>query len=141
MSESNQVKWVGVRPINPLENIQVHLGPFETSVCGTTRTQILKHGSATADTVILHTVTTGKTLYITSCCISLYSAARGVSSILIRDTDDTTVAEILCCETNAAGENTNSQSFIMPIKVLAGYDVVATTDAGTVHGTIQGWEE
>ena len=141
MTETNKVNWVGIRPIQPLQNIQVHPGPFETSVAGTTRTQILKTGFSAAGTAIIHTVTAGKTLYITSCMANHTHSAASQGKIQIRDDSDVETALLIVLELAAAGVNFVAIGFPMPIVVPSEYDIVGITNFGILNTTIQGWEE
>ena len=141
MAEANQVKWVGIRPVSPVENIQTHPGPFEATVAGVTRAQIIKYKSATATEAIIHTVTAGKTFYMTSCSISLRHTAADDAFIRIRNASDVEVTRILHISANANSAGNSAKSFPMPISIAAGYDITTKADNGAATGSIEGWEE
>ena len=139
MTESNQVKWRGIRQASPVENIQTHLGIFETTVDGVTRLQVLQAWGVAAGTTAPYTVAAGKVLHITSCCVTCDHTATAVAYIVIRDADDTNVAFLLYAIANTLNCTTNSLSFPMPIRVPAGWDIVLVASAGTGRATFQGW--
>ncbi len=141
MAEANQVNWRGIRPVHPVENIQVHPGTFETSVAGKTRTQILKYKSVNATEAIIHTVTTGKTLFITSASLVCQHTANDEAFIRIRDGSDVEVTRILYAFAYAGATGHLSNSFPMPISVAADYDITVNMVSGGAYATIQGWEE
>ena len=68
--EPNEVLWRGVRP--------GHRGE-----------QVAKYNSATNATVILHTVTTGKTLFLTAVSFQASTTTAGkFGALFVRDTSD-----------------------------------------------------
>ncbi len=141
MSETNQVKWVGIRPIQPLENIQTHLGPFEISVAGVTRTQITKSVLPSAGYTIVHTVTAGKTLYLVSSAVGLIAGASNICSLHVRNGADAIqyyLARYLC---TAESPIAVTATYPVPISIQATFDIVYY--AGTVDGFchILGWEQ
>jgi hypothetical protein len=172
--EGNQIKWVGIRPTNPEENIPVKPGtlsgnfpitfgdsatplqiatpsspaviqtepaPWATSRSGVTRTQILKSAQNASDNHILHTVTSGKTLYITSCCLSYSSGSAGFAKLLVRNGSDTILYYLVSAYLSSTPDQNIALSFPMPISVAAGFDIVISGASGYIFGTIHGWEE
>lgn len=140
-NESDLLKWVGVRPVRPVQNIYTSMGKFDTVLDGVTRTQVIKRTTATAGTVILHTVTAGKKLFLTTFACATSPQASTVLQLTIRDSSDALVTII--CELRATAETAPSQSlaFPMPLVIPAGYDIVLTSGVGFVIGAITGWEE
>lgn len=141
MTEKNQVKWVGVLPIQPIQNLQVSLGKFETSVAGETRTQICKDGTADEGTGIIHTVTGFKTFYLTSCFIHEHDTAATTCELQVRNVSDVKVCTLLGVGSPVNLQSSLSQAFPMPIAIPAGYDVIIVTTGGEGHASVQGWEE
>jgi len=172
--EENQIKWVGIRPTNPEENIPVKPGtdcgnfpvsfgasatpfqiatpsspaviqtepaPWATSRSGVTRTQILKTEQNASTNHILHTVTSGKTLFITSCCLSYSSGSVGFAMLLVRNGSDTILYYLISAYLSSTPDQNIALSFPMPISVAAGFDIVVSGPSGYVVGTIHGWEE
>jgi hypothetical protein len=141
MAETDQIKWRGIQPVQPLQNIQIHPGPFETSVSGTTRAQILKYKEATDEEAIIHTVTGGKTFYLVACSLSLFHTAPDYAFIRIRNGSDTEVTRILDVRSTIGSPGNNSKIFLMPISIAATYDVTIFVDTGSGMASIEGWEE
>jgi hypothetical protein len=172
--EANQVKWVGVRPTNPEENIPIkpgtgtanfpvtesaplteikilspttqqvfqhEPGPWAAVRSGVTRTQIIKSNVANNAAVIIHTVTTGKTLYISSASVSMLTGASVEAHLRIRNAADTETAKLLWIGGTAPITAHLACSFPMPIAVPEGYDVCIVGVTTYAYGLIQGWEE
>jgi hypothetical protein len=123
--EPNQVKWVGTRP-------------------GHNGTQITKYNTALNNTVIIHTVTAGKTLYLVSAQIFTPNVGAVYGTLFIRDTLDAItmyLAGIINTPTGAvSGQLWTSYP---PLEVAAGYDICVLSSAAGVNyiGSIFGWEE
>ena len=141
MAITNQIQWRGILPVQPLQNIQIHPGPFETSVAGSTRSQILKYKTVTFGETIIHTVTTGKTLFLTSCSISLFNTAPAYAYIRIRNASDVEVTRLLYVMCHLCASANNSKKFSMPISIAAGFDVTVYIEDGMSTASIEGWEE
>jgi len=123
--ESNQVKWVGVRP-------------------GHNGIQVAKHASATNAIAIIHTVSAGKTLFINSYAVSVDDIASGNAFFFVRDTGDVVKYNLLFARVVANGGGiTVTGCFPKPLEVPAGYDVCiqSTVPSLTTWGFIHGWEE
>jgi len=123
--EPNQVKWVGVRP--------AHNGE-----------QVAKSGTAVNNTVIIHTVTAGKNLYLVTAQIFTVNSVAAYGNLWVRDGADATWL-YLGGLVSAAGQAIPGQTWYSypPVEVPAGYDicVVSTALAFNVVGSIFGWEE
>ena len=131
---------------NSVVGILKSLETYLRSLNGDTGTQITKSGSgAPATTTIIHTVTAGKTLYLTT--ISLYSFGGDVGTVgrvKFRDTNDVDVASLLGMISNSTTSSfLNNGTYLPPIKIPAGYDICITSDtSGPNMGYfIFGWEE
>lgn len=124
--EHNQVKHVGVRP---------------TGLMGAT--QIAKWAYANNSTAIVHTVTTGKTLYLTSIIMSAVPIAAGEAHFSVRDTGDTLAYHLgqTRCLINAGF--ISPASFQPALEIPAGYDIYVVSDTANFLAllSIFGWEE
>jgi len=123
--EPNQVKWVGVRP--------AHNG-----------TQIAKQATAIDQTTVLHTVTSGKTLFIATLIIEFDSTVSGVvGNVRVRDTSDVTMFDIVTCVMREATQELLSIPFNPPLEIAEGYDIVLVSNNSSMRtiGFIHGWEE
>jgi len=143
MAETNQVNWRGVHPVYPVENLQVHLGAWEATVADKSRTQVKADGNSSSGNVVIHKVTAGKTFYLCSMLFSAYGTAAVVGKIIIRVRDDTHANLYKLFESSVPVSLAifGSVPFIMPIVLLASYDIrVSMTNADGWCG-VQGWEE
>lgn len=104
-----------------------------------TGTFIAKNGIVGNGIQILHTVTAGKTLYITLATCGVQDGYTGYLSI--RNVADVEQYKIIY-DNSVAGHVTVAP-LLTPAKVPAGYDVYIETlySGGSVTGTIIGWEE
>lgn len=141
MPETNQINWVGVRPIQPRENIQTHMGPFETSVCGVTRAQINKSRFEGVGTYIMHTVTAAKVFYLTAFTFGAFHTVTCTALFYVRNVADVTQYNIYSYTPPAANYGIFSLALTVPIAIPAGYDITIYCDAGTMQCFISGWEE
>jgi len=141
MAEGNQVKWVGIQPIQPLENIPVSMGAWETTVSGVARTQIIKSVEANNETKIIHTVTADKTFYFVCCGCGCDSGAGKYVHVLIRNVADATIAIIIDIHTTAQTAIARTVPFPIPIVLLSGFDVVMITDNPHATAFVLGWEQ
>lgn len=123
--EANQVKWVGIRP-------------------GHNGEQIAKHHVAVNTTAIIHTVTSGKTFYLSSASYMIYYTGAGFAIMSVRDLSDVAVYH-LGMGYKAANDPTITLpiSFPQPLEIPAGYDIYLQSLAADLHvfGFIHGWEE
>ncbi|MFH0772545.1 MAG: hypothetical protein V1933_08005 [Candidatus Omnitrophota bacterium] len=113
---------------------------YVRSLNGDTGTQVNK---SLAQNVIgpgiIHTVTAGKTFYLTS----LTTVGQGVSTIVrVRDAADVTLYELARFYQGGAFPPA-CRDFPTPIKILSGYDIVLVNDSPgpTGYACINGWEE
>ena len=139
--EGNQVKWVGIRPVYPTENIQIQMGAFETTVGGVTRVQVNKCANVNDDTAIIHTVTADKVFYLCGVTMSSNPGVGDTCRIAVRNGADVEQYCLLYLVSSALqGRNSNLPLF-MPIAIPAGYDIVLTSTNSDAHGFITGWEQ
>ncbi len=141
MAETNQVNFRGIRPTNPVENIQVHPGVFETSIAGDTRTQIAKSNEVNNTTTILHTVTAGKTFHLCSCSLHVDAGANQFAHLIVRNDSDANQYFLVDLESAAQAPMHGSNTFFPPIAIPAGWDIVVDTDAVQAAGFVFGWEQ
>ena len=123
--EPNQVLWYGSRP--------AHRG-----------TQVAVSDIVTNDTSIIHTVSAGKSLFISSIVLGLLlGGASNTCRIYVRNVLDVEQYTIFRITPGAAGALSVPISFNPPLEIPTGYDVVHTTNADflTMYSFIHGWEE
>ena len=123
--EPNMVKWVGVRP-------------------GHNGIQVAKQNAVINATVIVHTVTDGKTFFLTTLTLSIEVPAAGYSYMFVRDAGDVVayfLGFIQCSATSAAGPL--AVTFNPPLEIPEKYDICvgSTVALLTVGGFVHGWEE
>lgn len=123
--EANQVKWVGVRP--------AHRGE-----------QIAKYATANNATVILHTVTAGKTFYLSFYTFLGYIAGAGAGvSLIVRNAADVEQYKISVLRGAVVGQLSQALALDFPLEIPAAYDVCAVSDSAnsTLYAFAHGWEE
>ena len=141
MAEANQINVRGIVPSNPVENIQIHPGIFETSVAGVTRAQIVKSVEVSNATSIIHTVTAGKIFYLCSVSCDADSGINKLTHLKVRNGADVDQYIIIDHESAAQASISGSRSFFPPIAIPAGWDIVLQTTASQGMGFIHGWEQ
>ncbi len=141
MAEKNQVKWVGIQPIQPIENLQVSLGKFETTVAGVTRAQVTKSANVANGAAVLYTVTAGKTLYLVNAFLAHSGAAASGARMEVRNGADTTQYSIIDLTHSGACHHASEQVFPVPLVLPAGWDIYFIASPGTAYAFIHGWEE
>ena len=123
--ESNQVAWYGSRP--------AHRG-----------TQVVKSKVSQASTDIVHTVTSGKTLFLCGLIFSANtSAVDKTCKIFVRDDSDVLQYDFTAFTFRTTGVLSISLPFYPPLEIPAGYDIVTTSPDASAKcsGFIFGWEE
>lgn len=123
--EPNVVKWIGTRPAHSW-------------------TQIAKGAQALNATVVIHTVTAGKTLFLVESLLALITGSSGIGLLWVRDGADALV-RYLGWAAWGAGLMSGDGHFqpMIPYEIPAGYDICCSTSAATLtcHGNIFGGEE
>jgi hypothetical protein len=139
------------------ENGEMHIdlkaqGLDRVSICAKKPTgtiAIAKSGNANRSTVVLHTVSAGKTLYLTAMSASIVqSVNNAIGQCTVRDESDVDQYNLIYHK-SLAGEYTDAVSNSMsinynpPIEVPAGYDIYVSTDSYglTLSVMFSGWEE
>ena len=123
--EPNRARWVGVRP-------------------GHDGTQVVKYARAENATVIIHTVTAGKTLFLCGLMGSVFDNGGGQHTVVfVRDGADVFKYYLYWGENNASAGEPFSKSYWPPIEIPAGYDVCAQSTAAAhyINAIIDGWED
>ena len=123
--EPNRVKWVGVRP-------------------GHEGTQIVKANHTGPGLAIIHTVTAGKTFFLTGVsCYSHAGAAIAIGSVAVRNGADVYQYALIGLGAPINNRVGAAISLWPPIEIPAGWDVyVDCGGAGSDNsGTVFGWEE
>ena len=161
--EQNQIRWVGVRPTDPPENIPVNIaaanadvpikspafqsviqiepGPWDTVRSGVTRTQIIVGDLSGTANKVLHTVTAGKTLHIVSLWAIVNHTANVVARFRITTGGGTEVSILFAIGSIANIYKNASCTFPMPIKVQAGYKLDFFGGTAGSYSGFSGWEE
>jgi len=135
MGEPNQVKWRGIRPVEPREAIPIQ--PYTDF-----GTQVAKDNYANNSTVIIHTVTSGKNLYLCSVAFSVYPTVDGSGSFNIRDDNDN-IKHILFQIQRQANDGTMvTLTFNPPFVIPEGWDIIiwSSTTGFRLRGFIFGYE-
>ena len=110
------------------------------SLNGDTGTQILKNAASINNTeVVLHTVTAGKTLYLTNAVLNNY-ASSGNAYLQVKNAADVLQYNLIFMEGQV---DVIAHSYTNPVKIPAGYKIVgkSVTAGNYVSPSIQGWEE
>lgn len=111
------------------------------------RTDIAKDNSIANGTVIIHTVTAGKTFYLENAFLNVSFAVAGAGQygqLLVRDDSDTLQYLIYFLKhDNQTGAETATTHFKRPIRIPAGWDICALSTTANVgsHAFIRGYEE
>lgn len=113
------------------------------SLNGDTGTQITKSGSANNGTTIIHTVTAGKKLFLSSAVVACGFGVSNAFEFFVTNAADVTQYSIYKGSGGAAGNQSVGLNFNNPIKIPAGYKLKCLTNsAGAGIGVcINGWEE
>lgn len=121
MVEPNQAKWVGIRPVDPEENIPVKPGV----VC-----DINKSVDISNTTSIIHTVTTGKKFYLVAASLAVYNVAAGAQAgwLSVRDDSDVAQYDIFLISLLSNSTDSIALSFPFPQEIAAGWDITAKSD-------------
>ncbi len=123
--EPNQARWVGSRP--------AHKG-----------TQIAKHGVATNATTIIHTVTSGKTLFLCSSILTINTSTAGkFCQYKVQDVGNSLVYLFTSCVFDIVGQLIIPFNFDPPLEIPTGYDLVLISNDINLNSMafIHGWEE
>jgi len=135
MGESNQVKWRGIRPVEPREAIPIQ--PYTDF-----GTQVAKDNYANNSTVIIHTVTSGKSLYLCSIGFSVFPTATGHGVFFVRDESDTTQYRFFYIRRQSDDGDMVSMTFNPPLVIPEGWDIClwSATSGFGIRGFIFGYE-
>jgi len=139
--ESNKIKWIGIRPASEQAIFQCEPGPWATTRGGVTRTQITKSASLANGYATIHTVTTGKTFYLTSFNAHLSHSAAAVLVLGIFNSGNTVQYYLSVMEILGSFSISEGQSFNMPIVIPSTYYIKLTAITGGARALITGWEE
>jgi len=123
--EPNEVLWRGVRP--------GHRGE-----------QIAKYDSANNSTVIIHTVSAGKTFFMTTANYMSETSGAGAGGRLdVLNASGVLQYTIAVIVFTAVGQGAISMSFNPPLEIPGGYKIVVFSNSAalTARAFIHGWEE
>jgi len=135
MGEGNQVKWRGIRPIDPREAIPIQ--PYADF-----GTQVAKDHYANNSITIIHTVTSGKNLYLCSATFSVFPAATGEGYMYVRNENDALQYYLFFIRRPTDNGTMVSVSFNPPLIIPQGWDICvrSMTLNFRVRGFIFGYE-
>ena len=140
--ESNQVKWIGIRPPSEQAIFQHEPGPWSAVRGGVTRTQVFQVNEGNANTVTIYQVTNGKTLYLTHAYISGAQPASQVVDLLVSTSADVLVFYFGRFNWLSTADKIFAFNYSMPIVVPSQYKVRLTVGgANYIRAGIHGWEE
>lgn len=107
-------------------------------------TQVAASANADNTTTVIHTVTAGKTLYLNGVTIMANNSAGVVSSayIVVRNAADAEQYHIFYIRLNDGLEDSDSENFIPPIEIAAGWDIALRSASADMYtrGFIHGYE-
>jgi hypothetical protein len=134
---------VGVQILTPSTQqvFQTEPGPWAATRGGVTRTQIIKRAGVLNGSATIHTVTSGKTLYITSNYTVAFSTANSEGDLYVGDSGGSLQFYLIVLNTLAGQSNVCHQSYPMPIMVPAGYKIIIYGAPGYGEAGFTGWEE
>lgn len=144
MGEANEVKWVGVRPTDPAEDIPVTLDGEEL-VVGMPAGALAKSlwGLANNTVVNLYNVPAGKTLYLctTIIVVNNLTAGNARGEVRIYNTVPAIDTYLQGCEIGPNQLSNIPMQFIPPMPVITGYSVRVSSNATNcfVSGTFYGY--
>lgn len=111
-------------------------------------TVVFKSEIIAGATLVMHTVTAGKTLFLTSASLALGSLLTSdVCYLAVRNAIDVLQFDILRHRVKATADNSanvaNSMALIPPLEIAAGWDVVVYSPDVDIAAaaTFSGWEE
>lgn len=158
MPESNQIKWFGIRPTNPAENIPVQQTDpallkatvsqvsnirevYPKQKSGTT--QISVFGYALNAIATVYTVTAGKTLYVCSFIFSIKATTAGSAQCYITNPGDGGIIELFYVDRPAGEGLAFPMNFNPPLALSAGWKIKAVSAGTGLYSWvyIYGWEE
>ncbi len=137
LKETNRERQIGIIPSQGADPIPVGKIPDGG-------TQVLKSNVAENSTAILYTVTTGKTLYLSTATLSVAFSpdVTGTSALFLRDQNDANAVIIFSVTHVSINGFAVGQSFFPPLEIPALWDIcVSSGIAGLyAYGFIHGYE-
>lgn len=133
--EVDKVRMLGVIP-------SINAGPIPVGKIPDDATQIAKHKTASNETDVIHTVTTGKTFYLSACSLGIKNASGAFNHGNIQVTDGSDTMQYVILYVGCPDDNGKMQAmnFLPPLEIQAGWKVkdyspaVAFTVSGFIHG-------
>ena len=135
--EANEVRMLGVLPSRGADPIPVGKIPDGG-------TQVVESGTAQNETVVIHTVDTDKTLYLSvaGLCASNTSEAAGTTHLFVTDGDDTEMYALSYARMPANWCFSDQRCFSPPLEIPTGWKIKVDSSAVDVlgYGFIHGYE-
>lgn len=135
MPEGNQVKWVGIRPTDPEENIPIKAG---------LKTDIAKSNSVSNGVANIHIVTTGKTLNLTAArfFVRNTSGATGTARMEVRNASGVVQYDLFALDCQTGVDVASSLSIFPPLEISADWDIQVRSGQANVgvFGFMCGYE-
>ena len=158
MPESNQVKWIGVRPTNPEEALPVKqsdpalLKSTVTQASNirevypkrkTGTTQVAASIYANNSVVTVYQVTAGKTLYLTLVVLSVRAEAAGFGDATVTNAANEEIYRFANFNALIGDGKGISMPFVPPLEIPGTWKIRITSSAVTLYVfcTVFGWEE
>ena len=144
--EYNEVKMRGILPSDGMDNIPVtesapltsiqvepkpNAAPIPVGKVPDGAVQVMASGGADGSTVIVHTVTAGKILYLLFSVVYITADGSDWVYFSVRDGDDVPKYYFISLTTTATMLNFITMNWPVPIEIPAGYDIV-------VHSSLAG---
>lgn len=135
--EANEVRQVGVIPSEGADPIPVGKIPDAG-------TQVVKGTYANNSVVTLHTVTTGKILYLSAAALSIknVSGGEGEGAMYVTDGEDAIRYYLFLYQSPDQHGTGGSIPLISPLEISAGWKIKVASDTASVYvtGFIHGYE-
>lgn len=127
VKETNFINMVGVRPSQGA-------GPIPVGKIPDGGTQILKRRTIENAVSTIHTVTVGKTLYLSSVIISVRNTSGGPGNILVRIKDDENGVVTYLVYTVSEDDKyiCTPMAFLPPLELAAGWYIEGSSPAANI---------
>ena len=139
--ESNQIKWIGIRPVSEQCVFQVEPGPWAATRSGVTRTQIEIHADLSAGSGNFYQVTNGKTFYVTAGSIHIRPGATAYICISHHASSGTLGYRFANCWSDANTAGNLQFIYPMPIVIPSQNYVNYLVGVSAGYANFYGWEE
>lgn len=137
LSEPNRVRQWGALP-------STDAGPIPVGKIPDLGTQIVLADTAENGTTVIHTVTAGKTLYLSAIFLNNFAgaAAGGLTYLFVTDSGDSEVYTLIMLRLPALGFASETNQFLPPLEIPAGYKLKVASSAASIvaYSFVHGYE-